>query len=61
VGAADADRDALVRELLARPPLAGAWTVGAQGFVRRSCCLYYRVPPGGGLCGDCALRPAATA
>ncbi|MFG2335056.1 (2Fe-2S)-binding protein [Streptomyces yangpuensis] len=24
-------------------------------FVRRSCCLYYRVP-GGGLCGDCVLR-----
>jgi ferric iron reductase protein FhuF len=61
VGGADADRDALVRELLARPPLAGAGTFGAQGFVRRSCCLYYRVPPGGGLCGDCALRPAATA
>ncbi|CAM5344862.1 (2Fe-2S)-binding protein [Streptomyces avidinii] len=26
-------------------------------FVRRSCCLYYRVP-GGGLCGDCVLRAA---
>ncbi|MEU8462129.1 (2Fe-2S)-binding protein [Streptomyces sp. NPDC029003] len=24
-------------------------------FVRRSCCLYYRVP-GGGYCGDCVLR-----
>ncbi|MEU9143775.1 (2Fe-2S)-binding protein [Streptomyces sp. NPDC048349] len=24
-------------------------------FVRRSCCLYYRVP-GGGFCGDCVLR-----
>ncbi|MBT2448758.1 (2Fe-2S)-binding protein [Streptomyces sp. ISL-43] len=24
-------------------------------FVRRSCCLYYKVP-GGGLCGDCVLR-----
>ncbi|HEX6501295.1 MAG TPA: (2Fe-2S)-binding protein [Micromonosporaceae bacterium] len=23
-------------------------------FVRRSCCLYYRVP-GGGVCGDCVL------
>ncbi|MGI5249917.1 (2Fe-2S)-binding protein [Actinacidiphila glaucinigra] len=28
---------------------------GAPAYVRRSCCLYYRVP-GGGLCGDCALR-----
>ncbi|MET9464577.1 (2Fe-2S)-binding protein [Streptomyces sp. NPDC006544] len=24
-------------------------------FVRRSCCLYYKIP-GGGLCGDCVLR-----
>lgn len=24
-------------------------------FLRRSCCLYYKVP-GGGLCGDCVLR-----
>ncbi|MEO3809460.1 (2Fe-2S)-binding protein [Sphaerisporangium sp. B11E5] len=29
---------------------------GAYFFVRRSCCLYYRVP-GGGLCEDCALLP----
>ncbi|MCX5192734.1 (2Fe-2S)-binding protein [Streptomyces sp. NBC_00249] len=28
-------------------------------FVRRSCCLYYRVP-GGGLCGDCVLRTRGT-
>ncbi|MGI8331136.1 (2Fe-2S)-binding protein [Actinomadura scrupuli] len=28
-------------------------------FRRRSCCLYYRVPPGGGMCGDCALLPQA--
>ncbi|WP_189131843.1 (2Fe-2S)-binding protein [Wenjunlia tyrosinilytica] len=27
---------------------------GAPAFVRRGCCLYYRVP-GGGLCGDCVL------
>ncbi|MFG2874916.1 (2Fe-2S)-binding protein [Streptomyces sp. NPDC048337] len=26
-----------------------------MAFVRRSCCLYYKVP-GGGLCGDCVLR-----
>lgn len=25
-------------------------------FHRNSCCLYYRVPPGGGLCGDCVLH-----
>ncbi len=41
-------------------PLAGTGTfVHEEGlgvaFVRRSCCLYYRVP-GGGLCGDCVLR-----
>jgi hypothetical protein len=60
VGPADAGRAALVRELLARPPLAGAGTFGAQGFTRRSCCLYYRIPPGGEMCGDCALRRPAT-
>ncbi|GHH69101.1 hypothetical protein GCM10017673_19050 [Streptosporangium violaceochromogenes] len=27
---------------------------GQPFFVRRSCCLYYRLP-GGGKCGDCAL------
>jgi hypothetical protein len=26
-------------------------------FVRRSCCLFYRIP-GGGTCGDCVLTPA---
>jgi hypothetical protein len=45
----------LVEELLSMPPLRGTGTLGPQGFLRRSCCLYYRVP-GGGLCGDCALR-----
>jgi hypothetical protein len=25
-------------------------------LIRRSCCLYYRVP-GGGICGDCVLTP----
>ncbi|WP_375484960.1 (2Fe-2S)-binding protein [uncultured Jatrophihabitans sp.] len=42
-------------EALAEPPLAGAGEVTAAGFVRASCCLLYRVPPGG-LCGDCVLR-----
>lgn len=41
-------------------PLGGAGTfLHEEGlgvaFVRRSCCLYYKVP-GGGLCGDCVLR-----
>ncbi|GLZ05305.1 hypothetical protein Acsp03_27710 [Actinomadura sp. NBRC 104412] len=46
---------ALVDELLTREPLAGTGTFNQGGFVRRSCCLYYRVPPGGEMCGDCAL------
>jgi hypothetical protein len=58
----------LVRALLTMEPLAGTgdFTGGLSGevlrpeaFRRRSCCLYYRVPPGGGLCGDCALLPRA--
>ena len=55
VGPRDPARQAIVRELLGRPPLAGTWTSGPGGFLRRNCCLYYRVP-GGGLCGDCGLR-----
>ena len=54
VGPADAARGELVRALLEREPLAGTGGFGAGGFVRKSCCLYYRVP-GGGMCGDCAL------
>ncbi|TVL89472.1 (2Fe-2S)-binding protein [Streptomyces sp. SAJ15] len=54
-----ADRAAqLTRDLFADPPLrdTGGWTPGPRpSFRRNSCCLYYRVP-GGGLCGDCALR-----
>ncbi|MFF5259169.1 (2Fe-2S)-binding protein [Actinomadura viridis] len=59
--AAAQDRDtaapvrSVVGELLTREPLAGTGSFGRQGFVRRSCCLYYRVPPGGEMCGDCAL------
>lgn len=49
----------LVAELLARPPLAGSGTLrtGPRGtaFRRTSCCLYYRVGPGAGLCGDCCF------
>ncbi|MGK5731620.1 (2Fe-2S)-binding protein [Streptomyces sp. URMC 124] len=36
---------------------AGAAPGSAPSFVRNSCCLYYRVVPGG-LCGDCVLRHA---
>ncbi|WP_374213195.1 (2Fe-2S)-binding protein [Streptomyces sp. G1] len=41
-------------------PLGGSGTFVHEpglgvAFVRRSCCLYYKVP-GGGLCGDCVLR-----
>ncbi|MGK5626949.1 (2Fe-2S)-binding protein [Streptomyces sp. URMC 123] len=59
-----ADRaGALARALFTDPLLRGTGTVSASGgrpgFVRRSCCLYYRVP-GGGLCGDCVLRTRVT-
>ncbi|MBB4776973.1 (2Fe-2S)-binding protein [Actinomadura livida] len=54
VGPSGGFRAALVRELLGREPLAGAGAFEADGFVRRNCCLYYRVP-GGGMCGDCGL------
>lgn len=46
---------ALAERLLAMEPLAGAGSFGPAGFARRSCCLYYRVPPGGSLCGDCVF------
>lgn len=54
--AGDLAHDLAVR-LLAHPALAGAGTLGATGFRRRSCCLYYRVP-GGGVCGDCCFSCA---
>ncbi|SQD99670.1 MULTISPECIES: (2Fe-2S)-binding protein [unclassified Parafrankia] len=52
--------------LLATPPLAGTTVhavtsdggLAVSSVVRRSCCLFYRVP-GGGTCGDCPLSPAA--
>lgn len=46
----------LATRALADPLLRGCGTLtpGGPGFVRRSCCLYYRTP-GGGLCGDCPL------
>jgi hypothetical protein len=53
----------MVRRLLAHGALAGTGTLRrpdqAQApmlFVRRSCCLFYRLP-GGGYCADCILGP----
>lgn len=46
-------------DALSVAPLAGTGDVGAGGFVRRSCCLYYRIP-GGGYCGDCVLAHPRT-
>ncbi|MEG9227446.1 (2Fe-2S)-binding protein [Aeromicrobium sp. Sec7.5] len=43
----------LLLDLLEHPLLSGTADVGPP-FVRRSCCLYYRLP-GGGYCGDCVL------
>jgi ferric iron reductase protein FhuF len=47
---------ALAAELLDTGLLRGSGDLTGSGleFLRRSCCLYYRVP-GGGLCGDCPL------
>ena len=46
----------LAAHVLQQPQLHGAgWLQRKEpGFVRYSCCLYYRVP-NGGLCGDCSL------
>ncbi|SER68656.1 Ferric iron reductase protein FhuF, involved in iron transport [Lentzea xinjiangensis] len=45
-------------QLMSAPPFEGAGEFvsfpGEVGFVRRSCCLYYRVAAGG-KCGDCPL------
>ena len=46
----------LVAQLLERGSLRGTGDLDPAGpsFVRRSCCLFYRVP-GAGICGDCVL------
>lgn len=55
----------LVERLLDRGELAGTGTLRpgeAQSrsfFVRRSCCLFYRLP-GAGYCGDCILAHVAS-
>jgi iron complex transport system ATP-binding protein len=50
----------LAEVALAHPRLRGSGTIGLDepAFVRRSCCLYYRVDSGG-LCGDCPLAGRA--
>jgi hypothetical protein len=49
----------LAATLLDTGRLRGTGTLTGSGleFIRRSCCLYYRVPRGG-LCGDCPLKTA---
>jgi hypothetical protein len=51
----------LVGHLLERGTLQGTGNLDPTGpsFVRRSCCLFYRVP-GAGICGDCVLDKAPT-
>lgn len=46
----------LAEQALAHPRLRGSGVIGPDepAFVRRSCCLYYRVD-NGGMCGDCPL------
>ncbi|MFI8084838.1 (2Fe-2S)-binding protein [Kitasatospora sp. NPDC086009] len=46
---------ALVAAVLRRPPLADTGELRGTGFRRTSCCLYYRVGPGTGVCGDCCF------
>ncbi|PWV55023.1 FhuF-like iron-sulfur protein [Nocardiopsis sp. L17-MgMaSL7] len=61
-----AHAEEVVRVLMDRPSLrgtgayVGADRTGSAVFRRTTCCLYYRLP-GGGLCGDCALRHPHTA
>jgi hypothetical protein len=67
LGQARQDRAEIAAELAARMlrigPLRGTGELVRPGpghwrrfFVRRSCCLFYRVP-GAGYCGDCVLTP----
>lgn len=61
-----AHAEEVVRVLTDRPCLRGTGAyvgvdrAGLAVFRRTTCCLYYRLP-GGGLCGDCALRHPPTA
>ena len=54
-----APADAVLDALLGSGPLAGTGRRRDDGsFVRRSCCLFYRLP-GAGTCGDCVLDAPA--
>jgi ferric iron reductase protein FhuF len=62
----DAPLAGLIERLLAMEPLAGAGGFvrpfgdrPERFYVRGTCCLYYRVPPGGDYCGDCVLLDPA--
>ncbi|MCC3777724.1 (2Fe-2S)-binding protein [Streptomyces sp. UNOB3_S3] len=46
---------ALTHELFTDPLLRDTGVLSDTTYIRRTCCLYYRVP-GGGMCGDCVLR-----
>lgn len=51
--------DSVLEAFLGSGPLAGTgWWREDGSFVRRSCCLFYRVP-GAGTCGDCILDDRA--
>lgn len=50
-----ADPDGVVATLLEDPRLAGHMQDGRRA---RTCCLFYRVMPGAGLCGDCVFDSA---
>ena len=51
--------DAVLDALLRSGPLADLGRRRADGsFIRRSCCLFYRLP-GAGTCGDCVLDARA--
>ncbi|MGA8987014.1 (2Fe-2S)-binding protein [Aeromicrobium sp.] len=51
----------ILEGMLAQGPLQGTLRLDASrpGFVRRSCCLFYRVPRTG-VCGDCVLDHVPT-
>jgi iron complex transport system ATP-binding protein len=44
----------LARRLCADERLSDAILFNEAGYLRTSCCLYYRIP-GGGLCSDCVF------
>jgi ferric iron reductase protein FhuF len=46
---------AIMESLLSKGILAGTGRLTSHGFVRNSCCLFYRIPDGG-TCADCILN-----